>query len=238
MVECHGIARASAAGQQDGNQRQHGHRAHRGQDDRPVGLALRAAGALGLGLADGDRIDRFLQRGGRRFQALAVRSPAEQPLAVRRRGAPTCLAKLPAAVPPRGAERRPAGSLTVERSWGGGTGGGAGTAACDRPSSVRSAVVVGRLALGVEQHYPGCGDFIEQFLREGRFGARLKRPQKRHPLIGGVGDDVGGRLESRHAQQAIVVGRLLLERDRQPFVVGIELLAHTVAQLPRQPCTR
>jgi hypothetical protein len=52
--------------------------------------------------------------------------------------------------------------------------------------------------------------------------ARLKRPDVAHSLVSSIGDHVEIRLEVPDSKQAIVTGRLLLGRNTEPFVVGIE----------------
>ncbi len=81
-------------------------------------------------------------------------------------------------------------------------------------------------ATRVHQREPGRGHLVQQPLRVCRMGTRLEAPQVGHTLIGGVGDDVRVGLEAGNPQQPVMIRRLLLGRDRQPLVIGIELLLH------------
>ena len=91
--------------------------------------------------------------------------------------------------------------------------------------------VVLRLARLGEQGDPRGGDLVEQLLRQLDAVSLLDRAQVRHPLVRRVLYDLGLALEQAQAQQAVVVGRLLLRRNGKPGVIRIERLGHRIPPL-------
>ena len=83
--------------------------------------------------------------------------------------------------------------------------------------------VVECLLRRAQQANPGCGNLVEDLLRELCVLARLKRANKRHLLIGRSGDHVRVGFEQIDAQQPVMMWRLVLRRYAQPFVVRIEV---------------
>ena len=69
-------------------------------------------------------------------------------------------------------------------------------------------------------------DFVQQPLRFRAVFTRLKRPQQHHPLIGGVLDNVRAGFKRSHAQQPVMIRRLLVERNTQPLVIRVEGFGH------------
>lgn len=82
--------------------------------------------------------------------------------------------------------------------------------------------VIRHAFLRIEQAYPSCGQLVENLLRQRRVFAGLKRADVHHLPVGGVGNHVGVRLEQANAQQAVMMGRLLLSTNTQPFSIRIE----------------
>ena len=60
----------------------------------------------------------------------------------------------------------------------------------------------------------------------------------RHALIGGVPDDLGPVFKQRDAQEAIAIRRLLLRRNAQPDVIGVEGFGHAPPPGKRVPPVR
>ena len=92
--------------------------------------------------------------------------------------------------------------------------------------------VVAGLLLWIEQADLGRGEFVEDLLRGSLVLAGLIGSHVTHLPIGGVGDHLDVRLERLHAQQTIVIGRLMPRRDAKPAMVRIELVHHDEPPLP------
>ncbi len=87
-------------------------------------------------------------------------------------------------------------------------------------------IVVLRLLGSVQQTNSRRGNLIEDFLGEGRVLARLERPDVRHPLVGGTRNHVGIVLEYVNPKQTVMIWRLILGGNAEPFVVGVEGFGH------------
>jgi hypothetical protein len=81
--------------------------------------------------------------------------------------------------------------------------------------------------LGIQEAKLRRRHLVEQLLGQRAMTTRLVRPQVGHAAVGRPLDHVGIVLEELHAEQAIMMGRLLGRRDAQPGVIRIERLGHT-----------
>ncbi len=82
--------------------------------------------------------------------------------------------------------------------------------------------IVGRLLFRLQQAQLGRSHLVEQLLRQGTVRAGLEGAQMGHLPICRALDHVGVGLEPLDAQQAVVVGRLILGRNAQPLVIRVQ----------------
>lgn len=66
----------------------------------------------------------------------------------------------------------------------------------------------------MQQANPGDGNLVKELLRKFRVLARLERSHMRHSLVCGMGNHIGIGFKQLNAQQSVMIGRLVLRRNR------------------------